>query len=83
MFLDEDIKIVGDKPSIDVKKNLNNPAILAKVSDDVQKKAEQWGRNVALEFIADASENPLSEEIGNDILIQRRLLISFTATVGF
>ena len=83
MFLDEDIKIVGDKPSLDVKKNLNNPAKLEKVSDEVQTKAEQWGRDVALEFIADANENPLSEEIGNDILIQRRLLISFTATVGF
>ena len=48
-----------------------------------KKKAEQWGRDVALEFIADAAENPLSDEMGNDILIQRRLLISFTATVGF
>ncbi len=83
MFLDEDIKIVGDKPSLDVKKNLSNPAMGAKVSAEVQKKAEQWGRDVALEFIADANENPPSEEIGNDILIQRRLLISFTATVGF
>ncbi|MBO5090343.1 MAG: hypothetical protein J6C27_05480 [Clostridia bacterium] len=83
MFLDEDIKIVGDKPSIDVKKNLNSSADSQKVSAEIQEKAEQWGRDVALEFIADANENPLSEEIGNDILIQRRLLISFTATVGF
>ena len=83
MFLDEDIKIVGDKPSIDVKKNSNNSAAGTKVSEEIQKKAEQWGRDVALEFIADANENPLSEEIGNDIFIQRRLLISFTATVGF
>ncbi len=83
MFLDEDIKIAGDKPSIDVKKNLNSSAEGQKISDEIQKKAEQWGRDVALEFIADANENPLSEEIGNDILIQRRLLISFTATVGF
>ena len=83
MFLDEDIKIVGDKPSIDVKKNLNSPMLGEKVSEEIQKRAEQWGRDVALEFIADANENPLSEEIGNDILIQRRLLISFTATVGF
>ncbi|MBO5358408.1 MAG: hypothetical protein J6A78_03715 [Clostridia bacterium] len=83
MFLDEDIKIVGDKPSIDVKKNLSSSADSQKLSAEIQKKAEQWGRDVALEFIADANENPLSEEIGNDILIQRRLLISFTATVGF
>lgn len=83
MFLDEDIKIAGDKPSIDVKKNLNSSAEGQKISDEIQKKAEQWGRDVALEFIADANENPPSEEIGNDILIQRRLLISFTATVGF
>ena len=83
MFLDEDIKIVGDKPSLDVKKNLNNPASVNKLSSDIQKRAEQWGRDIALEFINDANENPLSEEIGNDVLIQRRLLISFTATVGF
>ncbi len=83
MFLDEDIKIVGDKPSVDVKKNLNALAAQQKLQSDLQKKAEQWGRDVALEFIADAAENPLSDEMGNDILIQRRLLISFTATVGF
>ncbi len=83
MFLDEDIKIAGDKPSIDVKKNLNNAALEDKLPLDIQKKAIEWGKNVALEFIADAKENPLSDEIGNDILIQRRLLISFTATVGF
>ncbi len=83
MFLDEDIKIVGDKPSVDVKKNLNNPTATPKLSNDIQKNAEEWGRAVALEFIADAAENPLSDEMGNDILIQRRLLISFTATVGF
>ena len=83
MFLDEDIKIAGDKPSVDVKKNLNDPTNQQKLSSDMQKKAEEWGRAVALEFIADAAENPLSDEMGNDILIQRRLLISFTATVGF
>ena len=83
MFLDEDIKIVGDKPSVDVKKNLNNPTAQQKLPNDMQKRAEQWGRAVALEFIGDAAENPLSDEMGNDILIQRRLLISFTATVGF
>lgn len=83
MFLDEDIKIAGDKPSIDVKKNLNSPALSEKLSDALQKKASEWGRDVALQFIADAEENPLSDEMGNDVLIQRRLLISFTATVGF
>ncbi len=83
MFLDEDIKIAGDKPSLDVKKNLNNAVGQDKLSADMQKRAAEWGRAVALEFIEDAKENPLSDEIGNDILIQRRLLISFTATVGF
>ena len=83
MFLDEDIKIVGDKPSVDVKKNLLAQSDNQKLSEEIQTRAEQWGKNVALEFIADANENQLSEEIGNDILIQRRLLISFTATVGF
>ena len=83
MFLDEDIKIAGDKPSMDVKKNLNNPALSEKLSSDLQKRATEWGRAVALQFIADAEENPLSDEMGNDVLIQRRLLISFTATVGF
>ena len=45
--MDEDIKIVGDKPSLDVKKNLNK-ANLAKPSDNaVYESAWQWGRLVA------------------------------------
>ncbi len=81
--MDEDIKIVGDKPSLDVKKNLNK-VNLAKLSDNsVYENARQWGRLVAAEFLKEASGNSFDEPSDFNMLIQRRLLLSFTATVGF
>ena len=83
MFLDEDIKIAGDKPSLSVKKNMNNPAVAMPEKSESYKKAKQWGRLVALEFIDAASGDTLTESFDFDMVIQRRLLLSFTATVGF
>ena len=81
--MDEDIKIVGDKPSLDVKKNLNK-ANLAKHTDNaVYESARQWGRLVAAEFLKEASSGPFEDSSDFNMLIQRRLLLSFTATVGF
>lgn len=82
VFNDSDIKIAGDKPSLDVKRNMNNPA-----SDNLifeqKEKARLWGQAVAREFIKDARNNPLSDECDYEMTVQRRLLLSFTATVGF
>ncbi len=82
LFLDEDIKIAGDKPSLSVKKNLYNFSANT-LSDENHEKARQWGKLVALEFIRDVNEDSAGEAFDFDMLIQRRLLLSFTATVGF
>ena len=46
------------------------------------KKAKEWGKAVALEFIEDAKSAVENAEDG-EMLVQRRMLLSFTATVGF
>ncbi len=83
LFLDEDIKIAGDKPSLSVKRNLSNSTESVSLNDSTHKNAKQWGRLVALEFIKDVSVDSLNEPFDFDMIIQRRLLLSFTATVGF
>ena len=82
MFLDEDIKIAGDKPSLDVKRNLNK-SNSASLDFSANENARQWGRSVAAEFIKEASGVFFDEPSDFDMIIQRRLLLSFTATVGF
>lgn len=79
--MDDDIKIAGDKPSLSVKKNLINqdPRPLSNSAHAIAKK---WGEIVALEFIKDAQTNS-SADTDFEMIIQRRLLLSFTATVGF
>ena len=83
VFNDEDIKIVGDKPSLDVKRNIKKSAEENGESGFNYQKAKQWGQAVACEFIKAAKENPLSDEVDYEMTVQRRLLLSFTATVGF
>ncbi len=83
LFLDEDIKIAGDKPSLDVKRNMANAVHTNALNNKLYDNARQWGRLVALEFIKNANEDSLGEPYDFDMTIQRRLLLSFTATVGF
>lgn len=86
MYSDNDIKIAGDKPSEQIKRNRE-----VRISEEsgpskaAIKKAESWGRDVALIFIDDAKE---SAKDGNaatngEMLVQRQMLLSFTANVGF
>lgn len=88
MYLDNDVKIAGDKPSVDIKKNRENTAATAKEPDakDI-KNAKELGKNIAEKFIKDARETETSDDCGDlsdfEMIIQRRLLLSFTATVGF
>jgi len=80
---DLDIKIAGDKPSRDVKRNraLEENSSLEK---EMISKAKKWGKQVALKFIEDAAEAEQNEKTPNiEMMIQRRMLLSFTATVGF
>ena len=81
MNSDIDIKIAGDKPSRDIKKNLE---VTGKQTQDktVIANAKAWGKSVALKFIEDAN-TAAGEDSNLEMLIQRRMLLSFTATVGF
>ena len=85
LFQDSDIKIVGDRPSEDVKREkLKNEQLEVDLSKEDIKKAKQWGRKIAESFIEDVKENLISDEQDSEnMAIQRRLLLSFTATVGF
>ena len=86
MYSDNDIKIAGDKPSEQIKKNrearLNENSGIDKAEI---KKARSWGKSVALKFIEDARESSAdgNEATNGEMLVQRRMLLSFTATVGF
>lgn len=82
MNSDIDIKIAGDKPSKDIKKNIENVTLQNNPDKASIKKAKDWGREVALEFIGDAETAAMGKG-DNEMLLQRRMLLSFTATVGF
>ena len=82
-FEDSDIKIAGDKPSKDIKKNVkqNESDIISK---EDTKRAKALGESVALRFINDANHFSVGEDLNDcNMIIQRRLLLSFATTVGF
>lgn len=86
MYSDNDIKIAGDKPSEQIKKNREARMNEGSGPDKAKiKKAKNWGREVALKFIEDAKESSKdgNEATNGEMLVQRRMLLSFTATVGF
>ena len=85
MYSDNDIKIASDKPSKDIKKraefDLKDNSVYDKKA---LKKARNWGKMVAERFIEDANDSASGGEVEYyEMLIQRRLLLSFTATVAF
>ncbi len=80
---DLDVKIAGDKPSEDIRRNKTTPVQNSSVSPEQVKGAKAIGKAVANSFIADA-ETEVDEEFRDfDMIVQRRLLLSFTATAGF
>ena len=82
--MDNDIKIAGDKPSEDVKRNKAAAQVDTGLDKALVKKARAWGKAVALKFIEDANTPDESDEATYyEMLVQRRMLLSFTATVGF
>lgn len=84
MNLDQDIKIVGDKPSVDVKRNRLLQENGGECTPEQIDSAKALGKMVAVRFLEDAADNENPSEIDNcDMILQRRLLLSFTATVGF
>ena len=80
---DNDIKIAGDKPSVDIKRNRMSNGDTAKPNSERVQSAKKIGREVAEKFIADANTSSKNTDGDYDMLLQRRLLLSFTATVGF
>lgn len=85
MYSDNDIKIAGDRPSLDIKKNREKQITDINPNETQVKNAKAWGREVALKFIEDArnSVEDGNEAVNGEMLLQRRMLLSFTATVGF
>lgn len=80
---DLDVKIAGDKPSLDVRRNKSTPVQNSSVSSEQIEGAKAIGKTVAESFIRDA-ETELDPEFRDyDMILQRRLLLSFTATAGF
>lgn len=84
MCSDSDIKIAGDKPSQEIKKRRESTGQPETLKKDDIKNAREWGAVIARKFIADAHDTAEGAEPDNsEMIIQRRLLLSFTATVGF
>ena len=84
MYSDSDIKIAGDKPSQEIKKRRESAVQPETLKKDDIKNAREWGAVIARKFIADANDTVEGAEPDNsEMIIQRRLLLSFTATVGF
>ncbi len=80
---DLDIKIAGDRPSEDIYRNKKLNDTDSAVSPEKIKGAKAVGYAVAESFINDASQSADEEFRDYDMIVQRRLLLSFAATVGF
>ena len=83
---DSDMKIAGSHPSASVLQNDKSGNDGNEVTKTQINAAKQLGKRVAAWFIDDAHKsesNCLNDEGNGEMLLQRRLLLSFTATVGF
>lgn len=84
MCMDNDIKIAGDKPSLEIKKQKEQSGTVS-IDAELKRKAKQIGKEVAQIFAEDAKSSDIGdmENSTEELVIQRRLLLSFTATAGF
>ncbi|MCQ2455672.1 MAG: hypothetical protein MJ090_06010 [Clostridia bacterium] len=82
VFGDNDIKIVGNKPSLDVEKNRNKANEESNISASDIKNAKQIGKRVADIYISDV-KTAFQNNDNAELLMQRQLLLSFVATIGF
>lgn len=84
MYSDNDIKIAGDKPSIDVAKNARKEVSESGPEKREIEAAKSWGKAVAQKFIKDITDSEIGERDCNlEMLAQRRMLLSFAASIGF
>lgn len=83
MSFDEDIKIAGNKPSQDitiVRQTDEEQFVDASVSNA----AKRLGEVIAEKFCADNDEFSIAnDEFDSQMAMQRRLLLSFTASISF
>lgn len=80
---DDDIKIAGDKPSKSVLENRLNFSSQPEADTDKKRRACMVGEDVANLFFEDMTRNNHENESNAEMVLQRRVLLSFTATVGF
>lgn len=84
MHSDNDIKIAGNKPSVDVIKNARKEEEKSGPSKEKVTAAKLWGKTVAEKFIKDITDSEIGERESNlEMLTQRRMLLSFAASIGF
>lgn len=84
MFIenDSDVKIAGDKPSKDIRKDISPKEDII-VSKEQRAAAKKVGCAVANQFLRDAKQASGDENTDYNLLLQRRLLLSFSATAAF
>ena len=82
MNFDDDIKIVGDKPSDTVRQNRIRADKNVEYTAKDMAHAKRLGQLIAEKYIDEVSGSAYSEE-SFEVLSQIKLLLSFTATVGF
>lgn len=80
---DFDVKIASDRPSEDINRSDKVYSQKETLSQEQINGAKSVGKAVAESFILDAKNSADEEFCDYELLIQRRLLLSFTATVGF
>ena len=77
MCIDNDIKIAGDKPSLEIKKQKESQKTLS-VDAGLKAKAMQIGKEVAQLFAEDAKNSDIGDmqNSSEELVMQRRLLLS-------
>jgi len=84
MNFDEDIKIVGDKPSATVRLNKMKEALGTEYTKKDGDNAKKLGKVIAQKYIEEIASTEQSETAESfEVLSQIKLILSFTATVGF
>ncbi len=79
---DFDMKIAGERPSDDIKRRQSGLGNGLEISAELTKKAKAVGKTVAESYMSDVLNQDATIENGQ-LILQRKLLLSFTATIGF
>lgn len=82
MYSDNDIKIAGDKPSVDIEKNRKKEIGEEIIPKSQISRAKQIGKTVASIYIDDVKSKTENSD-NAEMIMQRQLLLSFTATICF